>query len=338
MIERTDSTIDFVLPWVDGADSAWLKQLKEYTLDSLGDKKVNRYRDWDNLHYLFRGIEKFAPWVRYVHFVTWGHIPEWLDVTHPKIKIVRHEDFLDKDNLPIFNSHAIEVNLHRIPDLSEQFVYFNDDTFLLKSVSSERFFKNGKPRDIFSLNALTDSKIAHIKINDHCCIHRYFDKKEVLKKNFFKIFNLKYGAVQLMKTMLLLPWPKFTGFFDHHMPQAFLKSTFSEVWERERGVLERTSASRVRSSYDVNQYLFRYWHLCKGQFVPIGFSQHCFSWVGGVVDAEKCSILIRSKRMEMVCLNDSLELDCDFEKVQAIINSAFEQVLPEKSSFELPAN
>ena len=46
---------------------------------------VNRYRDWNNLRYWFRGVEKFAPWVRKIHFVTWGHIPDWLDTTNPKI-------------------------------------------------------------------------------------------------------------------------------------------------------------------------------------------------------------------------------------------------------------
>src|SRR5699024_11566777 len=96
------------------------------------DKRNIRFIDWDNLQYWFRGVEKYAPWVNKVHFVTWGHVPNWLKVDHPKINVVKHVDFLKEENLPTFNSRAIEINLHRIEGLAEQFVYFNDDMFLTK--------------------------------------------------------------------------------------------------------------------------------------------------------------------------------------------------------------
>ena len=59
---------------------------------------------------------------------------EWLNTKHPKLNIVCHEDFIPQKFLPTFNSHTIEWNFHRIPGLTEQFVYFNDDMFLLKPV------------------------------------------------------------------------------------------------------------------------------------------------------------------------------------------------------------
>ena len=80
--------------------------------------------------------------MRKVHFVTWGHIPQWLNTKHPKLNIVCHEDFIPQKFLPTFNSHTIEWNFHRIPGLTEQFVYFNDDMFLLKPVYMEDFFKD----------------------------------------------------------------------------------------------------------------------------------------------------------------------------------------------------
>ena len=89
--------IDFVIPWVDGSDPAWQKErdAKAAQLGSMErcDNRGERYRDWDNLKYWFRGVEKFAPWVHKIYFVTWGHLPEWLDVQHPKLVIVRHEDY-----------------------------------------------------------------------------------------------------------------------------------------------------------------------------------------------------------------------------------------------------
>ena len=50
---------------------------------------------------------------------------------HSCIRVVPHSEiFPDTGDLPTFNSHAIEACLHRIPDLSENFLYFNDDVFL----------------------------------------------------------------------------------------------------------------------------------------------------------------------------------------------------------------
>ena len=242
-----ESGIDFVIPWVDGSDPEWIKQFSSWSLKSEGDKRRIRYRDWDSLHFLFRAIEKYTPWVRKVHLVTWGHLPKWLNTSHPKLRIVYHRDFLNPQNIPTFNINAIEVNIHKTPGLSPRFVYFNDDTFLLRYVKIERFFKNGLPRDILALNAISPSHpIAHISVNNVQVIDKHFNKKKVMLRNFTKWFCIKY-KVELVKTILLLPWPKITGFFDPHQPQPFLKSTFEEVWAKEREILEKTSSSRFRN-------------------------------------------------------------------------------------------
>lgn len=105
---------------------------------------VNRYRDWNLLPYWFRAVDKFAPWVRKIHFVTWGHVPKFLQVKASKLHIVKHNEFIPEEYLPTFSSHAIEMNIHRIPSLAEHFVYFNDDMFLLRPFE-KRFFRNGLP-------------------------------------------------------------------------------------------------------------------------------------------------------------------------------------------------
>ena len=144
-----DQKIDFVIAWVDGNDPEWRREKSDRISGISGfdrvDDREERYRDWDNLHYWFRGVEKFAPWVRKIHLVTWGHIPHWLNIEHPKLNIVRHEEFISEKFCPTFNSHTIEWNLHRIPDLSENFVYFNDDIFLLKSIAAEDGWKMRNP-------------------------------------------------------------------------------------------------------------------------------------------------------------------------------------------------
>ncbi len=125
-----NNIIDFVISWVDGDDREWQKSRNNYP--GIEDvTAASLYRDWDNLQYWFRGVEKFTPWVNRIHFVTWGHLPKWLNINHPKVNIVRHSDYLPKEYLPTFNSHSIELNLHRIEGLAEQFVYFNDDIFIM---------------------------------------------------------------------------------------------------------------------------------------------------------------------------------------------------------------
>ena len=139
--------IDFVITWVDGTDPKWLAE-KLRTLqevDSLEAQKTDssdlRFRnDFDFLKFWFRGVEKFAPWVNQIFFVTYGHTPDWLNLVHPKLKIIRHEDFIPHEFLPTFNSHTIENHLHLIPGLSEYFVYFNDDFYLLKTTRPTDFF------------------------------------------------------------------------------------------------------------------------------------------------------------------------------------------------------
>lgn len=136
---NTEEKIDFVILWVDGNDKAWQDEKNKY-LDIKGDTGENRFRDCNNLQYLFRGIEKYASFVNKVFFITWGHIQAWLDTTNPKLEIVKHEEFIPKEYLPTFNSNVIELNLHRIKNLSEKFVLLNDDLFFLKETKKEDFF------------------------------------------------------------------------------------------------------------------------------------------------------------------------------------------------------
>ncbi|MDE8070900.1 stealth family protein, partial [Erysipelothrix rhusiopathiae] len=128
--------IDFVVPWVDGSDKDWIRDRLQ--LEGKGVEITDSdYRDWDIFKYWFRAVEMYAPWVNNVYLITYGHLPEFLNVDHPKLKIINHTDYIPKEYLPTFSSHAIELNMHRIEGLSEHFVYFNDDMFLNKPVTPE---------------------------------------------------------------------------------------------------------------------------------------------------------------------------------------------------------
>ena len=329
--------IDFVIMWVDGSDPAWLEEKNKYLEKKIDTSNaINRYRDMGLLKYWFRGVERFAPWVNKIHFVTWGHIPSWLNTNNPKLNVVKHEDFIPKKYLPVFNANAIEIHLHRIKGLTEKFVYFNDDTFLINSLKQNFFFRNGLPCDLWRDNIPycdkdTDPLFEHILLNDKMLICRHFNKKEVIKKNFSKCFNLKYGKRNI-RFLLLYKWPYMAGFDNFHVAAPFLKSTFEELWEKEYDILETTSYSRFRRMVDVNQYVFQLWQIYTGRFTPKSIKE-----TGMFFDLSNDNSaifdVIDKQKTNMICINDS-DLSIDYEKVIKELAEHFDKILPNKSSFE----
>ncbi len=136
--------IDLVYLWVDGSDKKWLAK-KNFWLEKYGKSKNKysnvdaRFRDNDELKYSLRSVEKFAPWINRIFVVTGGQTPSWLKKSK-KISIVDHSKMMPKDALPTFNSTAIETCLHKIPNLSEHFLFANDDMFFNDYITPEYFF------------------------------------------------------------------------------------------------------------------------------------------------------------------------------------------------------
>ena len=327
--------IDFVIIWVDGNDKKWQEEKNKYYSGS-GDSRTGRYRNWENLKYWFRGVEKYANWVNKVFFVTCGHLPDWLNVNHPKLCIIKHDEYIPNKYLPTFSSHPIEINLHRIKDLSEKFVYFNDDMFLIKKVKPTDFFINGLPRDAAIMSpAIKENKfgIGNVELNNMAIINTYFSKKEQIKKDFFKWFNVNYQFKHLLKNLLLCPWKDFTGFYEFHLPSSFLKKTFEEVWEKEFKELDETSSHKFRDlKLDVNQWLFRDWQLAKNEFIPRKTSFGKLYTINNEFDIDS---LYKDNKSKMVCINDGDKLDeKSFPKLQKLLTEYFEKNLSDKSSFE----
>lgn len=327
--------IDFVIAWVDGSDSNWIKERNKYTTDATQDANESRYRDWDNLKYWFRTVEKYAPWVRKIHFITWGHIPNWLDTSNTKLHIVNHKDFIPKEYLPTFNSHTIELNLHRIEGLAEQFVYFNDDMFITSSVDESYFFYDELPCDEFILDAIyfaPDSAGAY-NGNDLELINKNFNlRKQKKEYKFSQIYNPCYGLKNLYRTITLMKWPWYTGFHYNHLPTSFLKSTFEEVWDKEYETLHNTCLDKFRSKRNVNQWLFKYWQLASGNFYPRspqnGKVYHLKSNPNKEIKDVICN-----RTYNMICINDTIKTK-NFEEHKKLIQESFEIALPCRSLFE----
>ncbi len=331
----TSKPIDFVMIWVDGNDPEWRAEKAKYDgrVVTASNSEV-RYRDWDNLQYWFRAVEKYAPWVNKIHFVTWGHLPPWLDTSNPKLNIVKHTDYIPEEYLPTFSSHTIELNLHRIEGLAEQFVYFNDDTFLTAPVTPEDFFKNGKPCDTVAQDCIFFGKDSAGSFNgaDITVINSHFRKKAVIKKDLRKWLNLKNSFRNVVKTILLYPWPWFPGLFYQHASNSFLKSTFETVWEKEFEALDETCSHRFRKSGDLNQWVMKFWQQAEGNFEV---RSEKFAYCYHVKESNFGALCrdIPSGKHSMLCINDTAKTR-NFEDKKQKLNEVFEECFPEISSFE----
>ena len=133
--------MDIVITYVDGLDPAWQRDYEQYTNQPVLEK---RFRDWGTLPYLFRGIADNMPFIRKVHLVVShdSQVPAWIN--REQVHIVLHQDIIPQEFLPTFNSTAIEMFLHRIEDLDEEFLYFNDDMYPMQECKPEDFFRDGK--------------------------------------------------------------------------------------------------------------------------------------------------------------------------------------------------
>ena len=333
--------IDFVIAWVDGGDPEWQERKAKCRGLDLSDEREERYREWDLTRYWFRGVEKFAPWVRKIFFICDQEPPEWLKQENEKLEIVRHEDFLPEAYRPCFSSHPIELNMHRIRDLSETFVYFNDDMFLLKPTEEEMFFRKGLPRDTALLNPIptTDlqgrrekGKIFTVPLNNCEYLNRDYDFRSCMKGQRRKWLNHGYGK-SVIRNLMLMSWPRFVGFDETHLPQAFLKSSFEKAWEEDYEILDATSRHHFRDDRDVNQWLIRERQLAEGQFIPRSGK------VGQVFDLDRecteAAETIRNQKKVMVCLNDGPIDGETFQQKKAELKEAFEYILPDKSRFEV---
>lgn len=154
--------VDLVYTWVDHADAAFRATMEQYAAETgrllPAAADASRFEDHDELRFSLRSIELFAPWVRRIHIVTNGQVPDWLRTDHEKIRLVDHRQILPESALPTFNSHAIEASLHRIDGLAEHYVYFNDDVLLARPASKLAFFtENGLAKIFAGARTLPDN-------------------------------------------------------------------------------------------------------------------------------------------------------------------------------------
>ena len=140
--------IDAVITWVDGSEPNYQRKIKEYLTNNNTIKR--QYLQANEINLCVASIVKYAPFIRKIFIVTDKQSPNLDNVKHivskEKIEIVDHEEIF-RDNiefLPTFNIRSIDALLFKIKDLSEKFIYFNDDMFLVKKTNPEDWFVGDK--------------------------------------------------------------------------------------------------------------------------------------------------------------------------------------------------
>jgi len=288
--ERIGFPIDAVYTWVDGSDPAWQARKAAALGDNdwvgrVSEQTANhsRFASRDELRYSLRALHCFAPWVRRIFLVTDDQVPAWLDTGHAQITVISHKEiFGDTGRLPTFNSQAIESRLHRIPGLSEHFLYLNDDVFLGRPVTPDLFFTSGGLTRFFLSGALVDSGP-----------RSDFDPPvNSAGKNNRKLIQDAFGRVLTRKMM--------------HTPHPSRRTVIREIEQRFAEQVEATAGHQFRHPDDISllSSLQQYYAYLTGRATP-GEISYLYTDLANPVTPFKLAKLLRNRHLDAFCLNDT---------------------------------
>ncbi|MFD3806629.1 stealth conserved region 3 domain-containing protein [Streptomyces sp. NPDC058619] len=278
------------------------------------DRGEHRYRDRGELRYCLRSIAAHAPWIRHVFLVTDDQVPAWLAADHPGITVVDHRDlFAEPDVLPVFNSHAIETQLHRIPGLAEHFVYFNDDIFLGRSQRPQNFFlPSGLPKVFHDDRAVPPSSP---------------DAED-------DVFTLSQRATRrAVESAVGRTYPRILA----HTPYPLSRSLFDHLEERLPGGLTATSRSVFRSATDIAPVtLAVHLALADGHAVEGELATEYVS-TGQADELERLGDLVHHRGADAFCLADDAGTGLSPQVQQRAVAAFLEAYFPVPSPYERPA-
>lgn len=228
--------IDVVFTWVNGNDLAHRKKMLEFVKDKSSAQKIDfrtRFDQVNEIEYAVKSVLKYASFVRKIFIVTDNQVPDFLkQSSYSNIKIIDHKEIFNgyEEYLPTFNSISIENLIYKIPNLSEHFIYLNDDYFLINKCKREDFFKNGLPvlrgkwkfiEEFYWLGKL--KLTCKKKLSSH----------KTVQKNGAKLIGFK----------------KFYKFY--HTPAPFRKSVFQEYFKEYKDLEKKNISFRFR---DLEQF------------------------------------------------------------------------------------
>lgn len=292
--------MDVVITYVDGNDPVWQKDYQKYTDVPVLQK---RFRDWGTLKYLLRGIEVNMPFIRNVYLVVShpSQVPEWAD--RENLHIVLHSDIIPSEYLPTFNSTTIEMFLHRIEGLDEEYLYFNDDIFPVAPCRPEDFFREGR---------------AVIGMSRHFLISGMY-KRHVRRSD-----RLARQALGLPSSVSFIR--------PQHACIPVLRSQSEEISKLQKDAVY-SSLSRVRNDGNINMTLFLSYMYHNGLVVNERLSCRHIS-LAATTEGRLRKSIARPER-KLLCINDVKLDENKFVSYRNLITDMFEARFPDKSRFEI---
>eukprot|EP00026_Physarum_polycephalum_P008653 Phypoly_transcript_08747.p1 GENE.Phypoly_transcript_08747~~Phypoly_transcript_08747.p1 ORF type:complete len:351 (+),score=51.99 Phypoly_transcript_08747:189-1241(+) len=306
--------INLVYTWVDGSDPAHI----EARIQRAGNRKWaapgnNRFRDLGGLKYSLRSVEAYAPWIKKIFIVTSGQIPPFLNLDDPQIELVFHEQIFDnKEDLPTFNSNAIEGNFHNLPDeVGPCFIYLNDDMFFANNVKPTDFYREDTGQILF-----TSSWTAP-------------PSKD-------KLNNIWHRSVMNSNKILDELWGEDRRNYASHGPYFFSLEVLRHMYNTIPSLFNLTSTHPFRHESDAAvPFLYNQWAEHYYTVTIAGATiNHYMKISDDAKKAKKDFQRIIDRRPKTVCLNDALDEDSPNQLSLQYMNEFFEKLFPKRSKYE----
>lgn len=327
---RLKIPIDIVITWVD-LDESLNNELKKNYPSYIKANYINN----DEIIYCLRSIEKYAPWYNHIYLVIKDNTsPKWLKKNHSKITIINHSQIIPNDYLPIYNSLSIESFLHKIPNLSEYYIYFNDDMILLKPLSSFYFFDFFKKTIETNCQIISDSSTLSISIKDNyinASLDNY-DFKTMIQFN--KIILSHYFNFKIYHQSQHLPSANRITY------QNSLDEFLDSIYLNNENINNQTKKSKERKNYNIARYsLFKkYWNIKKYksssksyniEYIEIDHLKSKKESIENLINSNKTFLCVQNN-IAYGDINDQIGKN-DFDLLRKILNEKF----PEPSNFEI---
>ncbi|WP_423261335.1 stealth conserved region 3 domain-containing protein [Herbiconiux sp. 11R-BC] len=309
--------IDMVFSWVDGTaiefQRARAKRMASYVVGE-GDDSEARYRQIDELKYALRSVYLFAPWVRRIFIATDSPRPAWL-ADDPRVTIMPSEAFFKNlGDLPTHNSHAVEAQLHRIPDLSEHFLYSNDDMFFGRPVRPDLFFSPG------GISKFVEAS-TRIGLGPNALHRSGFE-----------------NAARVNRELLQQRFGRVTTRHLEHCAAPLRKSVLFEMEQQFPAEFARTAASPFRSATDISvtNSFYHYYALMTGRAVVQTDAKVKYIETTLKSALKEMDVLLKKRSMDMFCLNDGSKPEIGVEERTTAVIAFLERYFPFPAPWEKP--
>lgn len=303
--------IDLVMTYVDSRDKIWNRSYLTYSrIEKVKyDKNSNRYRSWDNINYILRSVDECVPFINNIYLIVESEtqIPKCINTDI--VKIVYHKDIIPDEFLPTFNSNTIEMFMYRIPGLSENFIYMNDDMLFINKMSVNDYYDNDMNPRVF----VREEPIKH---------------KNPYTLSLITTLNL----VNKENSEYYLPYKNWMLRSDH-APNPMKVSLWDYYWKKYNTELSE-SISRFRKPTNITQELSNYHYYM--YYISNNIDCPCyrnskyfdFAW-GSSYDFKE---ILYDNKISTTCINDSGVID--FEIYKNVINEILDKRFPNKCKYE----